>query len=95
MDDKEKIQRFISGFLVAYRDQIDFDEPKSLEETIRNLKHCHDQSKCKTDSNKDWKGNENNKGKWAKKRGKPHDTDGKENVVMYEKFNSADRGHGF
>ena len=33
-EEKAKVQRFISGFLVAYRDQIEFDEPRSLKEAI-------------------------------------------------------------
>jgi len=32
---KVKIQRFINGFLVAFKDQIEFDEPWSLEEVIK------------------------------------------------------------
>jgi len=34
MEDKADIQRFISGFLVPFKDRIEFDEPKSLEGTI-------------------------------------------------------------
>ena len=33
-EEKAKIQRFISGFLVSFKDMIKFDECKSLEETI-------------------------------------------------------------
>jgi len=40
-DEKEKIQRFINGFLEAYRDQIEFDDPQSLEESMRKLKHFY------------------------------------------------------
>ena len=39
-EEKAKIQRFISGSPVAYRDQIELDEPRSLEESIHKLKHC-------------------------------------------------------
>jgi len=38
-EEKVKIQRFISGLLVEFKDKIEFDEPKSLEETIIKLKH--------------------------------------------------------
>jgi len=31
-EEKAKVQRFISGFLVAYRDRIEFDEPRSLDD---------------------------------------------------------------
>lgn len=41
-DEKANIQRFISGLLATYRDQIEFDEPTSLKETIRKLKHFYE-----------------------------------------------------
>jgi len=44
-EEKAKIQRFISGFSVAFKDKIEFDEPKYLDESIRKLKHCYEQSK--------------------------------------------------
>lgn len=34
-DENAKIQRFTSRFQVAFKDQIDFDEPQSLEEAIK------------------------------------------------------------
>jgi len=37
--EKVNIQRFISGFLAAFKDQIDFNEPQSLEEPIKKLNH--------------------------------------------------------
>ena len=40
-EEKAKVQRFINGFPVACRDQIELDEPRLLEEAIRNLKHCY------------------------------------------------------
>lgn len=62
-DEKAKIQTFISVFPLALRDETDFDEPKSLEESIRKTKHYYDYSKCKLELKCDWKGNEKNKGK--------------------------------
>ena len=44
-EEKAKIQRFINGLLVAFKDMIEFDEPISLEEAIRKLRHCYEQSK--------------------------------------------------
>ena len=38
-DQKENIQRFISGLPTTYRYHIEFDEPQTLEEAIRKLKH--------------------------------------------------------
>jgi hypothetical protein len=34
-EEKVKIQRFLSGLPSFYKDKIQFDEPKTLEETIR------------------------------------------------------------
>ena len=62
-EEKAKIQRFISGFPTTYRDQIEFDEPRSLEECIRKLKHCCEQSKHKIEPKCDLKGNEKAKGR--------------------------------
>jgi len=47
-DDKIKIQRFLSGFPSYYKDKIQYDEPKTLEEAIRKAKHLFEQSKGRT-----------------------------------------------
>jgi len=39
IDEKEKFQRFLSGFPLYFRDQIEYVEPLSLEEVIGKLKH--------------------------------------------------------
>jgi len=88
-EEKAKIHRFISGLLVAYRDQIEFDELRSLEEAIRMLKHCYEQSKHKAEPKHGFKGNEKFKGKWPPKWGRHQDVDEKENVVPYKKFNAV------
>eukprot|EP00253_Pinus_taeda_P005974 PITA_05974 len=44
-DDKAKVQHFVSSFPLAFRDQIEYDEPRSLEEFFGNLKHFNEQSK--------------------------------------------------
>ena len=59
------------------------------------MKHYYEQSKHGSETKRDWKGNEKNKGKWDKKRGKPQDIDDKENVVSHKNFNAVDRVHGF
>lgn len=38
-EEKSKIQRFISGLLVEFKDKIEFDEPRSLNEAIKKLKN--------------------------------------------------------
>ena len=54
-DEKIKIQRFLSGLPSFYSDMIQFDEPKSLEEAIRNAKHMYEQSKGKINFHRSWK----------------------------------------
>jgi len=49
-EDKAKIQRFNSGLPVPFKDKVEFDEPRSLEEAIKMLKHCYEQSKRETES---------------------------------------------
>ena len=51
--EKFEIQRFISGLPVAFKDMIEFYEPRSLEDAIQNLRHCYDQSKHRTETKLD------------------------------------------
>jgi hypothetical protein len=44
-DEKVKIQRYLSGFPSFISDKIQYDDPKTLEETIRHNKFIHDQQK--------------------------------------------------
>ena len=55
-DEKIKIQRFLSRLPSFYKDRIQYDEPKTLEITIRKAKHMYKQSKGKTDFQKSWQG---------------------------------------
>ncbi len=47
-EEKAKIKRFISGLPIAFKDMIEFDEPRSLEEAIWKLRHFYEQSKRRT-----------------------------------------------
>jgi len=42
-DEKSKVQRFVSRLPLAFRDRIQYDEPRSLEEFIGKLKHYYEQ----------------------------------------------------
>jgi len=44
-EEKAKIERFTSGLLISFKDMIEFDESRSLEEAIQKLKHCYEQLK--------------------------------------------------
>ena len=60
-DEKTKVQKFASGFHLAFKDWIEYDEPRSLEEIIWNLKYCYDHSKHKYEHKYDFKGNDKTK----------------------------------
>jgi hypothetical protein len=54
-DEKVKVQRFISGLPQSYRDRIEFDEPRTLEDTIRKARYYYEQFKHRVEPHKDWK----------------------------------------
>ena len=41
-EEKAKVWIFISGIPITYREWIEFDEPRYLEEAIQTLKHCYE-----------------------------------------------------
>ena len=43
----------------AYKDRIEFDEPRILEEAIKKAKYCYDQNKGEPDYHKTWKDKKN------------------------------------
>lgn len=93
-EENATVQRFISGFPFAYKDQIDFDEPRSLKEAIRKLKHFYEQLKCKVEPKHDLKRLDKAKGKFPSKKGRPQDASEKDNAIPYKRFNTAEKGHG-
>eukprot|EP00253_Pinus_taeda_P006366 PITA_06366 len=92
--EKAKVQRFVSGVPLAFRDGIEYDEPRSLEEFIGKLKHCYEQSKRKNESQHGWKGKYKGRGKWRPNRTRPQHADGEENVAPQKRFNAARQGYG-
>ena len=66
-----KIQHFLSGIPQEYKDRIEFDEPRTLEEAIRKANYCYDQNKGKPDIHKAWKDKRNEKFDQGKKGFKP------------------------
>ena len=44
-DEKVKIQCFLRGIPQSYRDRIEFDEYRTVEEAIRKDKYCYDHNK--------------------------------------------------
>ena len=70
-DERVKIQHFLSGLPLSYKDKIEFYEPRTLEEAVRKAKCCYEQSKGKTDYHKAWKDKKNEKFDQRKKGFKP------------------------
>lgn len=94
-NEKVKVHRFSSGFPLAFRDWIDYDEPRSLEaEVIGKLKHFYEHSNHKNESQQGCKGNDKGKGKQKSKITRPQNVEEKENVAPHKKFNAARQGHG-
>jgi hypothetical protein len=53
-DDKFKIKRFLNGLPSFYSDKIHYDNPWTLEETIRRTNHLYDQSQGRQVFQKYW-----------------------------------------
>jgi hypothetical protein len=51
---KVKIQWFLSGFPSFYKYKIQFDEPKTLEKTMRKVKYLYEQNKGRPFFQKVW-----------------------------------------
>ena len=60
-DEKVKVQWFLSGLPLSYKDRIEFYELRTLEEVIRKDKYCYEQSKGKPDYHKAFKDKKNEK----------------------------------
>jgi hypothetical protein len=53
--EKEKVQRFISGLPKDYQNRIEFDEPKTPEDTIRKARYCYEHLGHRTEPHEGWK----------------------------------------
>jgi hypothetical protein len=53
-DETVKIQIYLSGLPSFISDKIQYDDPKTLEETIRQAKFLYDQHKGKPTFQRDW-----------------------------------------
>jgi hypothetical protein len=70
-DETVKIQRYLSGFPSFINDKIQYDDPKTLEETIRRAKCLYDQLKARPTFQKDWEDNKKFNRDQRKKGAKP------------------------
>jgi hypothetical protein len=56
-DEKVKIQIFLSGLPAFYKENIKYDEPKTLTESIRKAKYLYEQGQGRESLQKSWKEN--------------------------------------
>jgi hypothetical protein len=70
-DEKVKIQRYLSGIPSFISDKIQYDDPKTLEETIRCTKCLYDQQRGRPTFQKAWEDKMKNKVEQRKKGTKP------------------------
>jgi hypothetical protein len=70
-DETVKIQRYLSGFPSFISEKIQYDDPKTLEETIRRDKCLYDQQKARPSFQKAWEDNKKFKMDQRKKGAKP------------------------
>ena len=70
-EENVRVQCFISGLLKSYKEIIEFNEPQTLDETIRNAKYCYDQNKSKLEFHKAWNDKINQKFNQRKRGFKP------------------------
>ena len=72
IDEKLKIQRFLSCFPIMSEKRIEYVNPKTLEETMRKENLCYDQNKNKRESTLPWKNERKNNFYSRKKKNKFH-----------------------
>jgi hypothetical protein len=60
-DEKVKIQRFLSGFPAFYKENIKYDEPKTLTEATRKAKYMYEKGQGRESLQKYWKDKKNAK----------------------------------
>jgi hypothetical protein len=70
-NEKVKIQRFLSGFPTFYKENIKYDEPKTLTEAIRKAKYLYEKVHGRESMHKSWKDKKNAKFGQRRKGFKP------------------------
>ena len=59
VDEKPKVQRFLSGLPYHIKDRIEYDNPKTLEEAMRKANFCFEHNR-KKENLANWKAKKNN-----------------------------------
>ena len=66
VDEKPKVQQFLSCLTYHINDRIEYDNPKTLEEAMRKVNFCYEHNRQKKNIT-NWKAKRNNKFEQKKK----------------------------
>ena len=72
IDEKPKIQRFLSCLPLIFKEWVEYDNPKTLEEAMRKANFYYDQNKNKRESIPPWKNRRPNNFDSKRKQNKFH-----------------------
>jgi len=68
IDEKPKVQRFLSCLPLTFKDRIEYDNPKTLEEAMRKENFCCEQSKNRRENAPNWKTKRGGNSKYKEKK---------------------------
>ena len=60
-EEKAKIQWFLNYLHTSYKERIEFDHPKSMDEAIRKARLCYQQFKNRKEGGNSWKNKDRSK----------------------------------
>ena len=72
INENPKIQSILSCFPIMFKEWIEYDNPKMLEEAMRKENFCYDQNKNKRENVPTWKNKKKNSFDPRKKQNKFH-----------------------
>jgi len=86
IDEKPKIQRFLSCLPTIYKDRIEYDDPRTLEEATRKANFCFDQNNNKREVVPNWKNKNPNNYEQRRKNFRPNKNFN--NSINFQKSNN-------
>ena len=87
VDEKPKVQRFLSYLPYHIKDKIEYDNPKTLEEAMRKSNFCFEQNR-KKECMSNWKAKKNNNQYEQKKKDFVPNRNSKNNKVSVAAFHT-------
>ena len=86
VDEKPKVQQFLSYLPYHIKDRIEYDNPKTLEEAMRKSNFCYEQNR-KKESMANWKAKRNNNFEQKKKEFVPNQNSKNNNTKNFPNKN--------